>query len=229
MNEIAATDSPLEAAARTVGIDTTDALELLADETRLAILLALWEEHEPHADDAVPFSRLFDRVDYDNRGNFSYHLEKLEGQFVTQHTERGGYELRTSGLKFVRSLIAGTGLDDISVTDAEIGEPCPICGAPTAVNYHDGVVLWTCTECNGVAPGVSEWGDAEGPHGRGAWIRAVRARGRGRSDACGTAGRERGGQPPEGSVYVRRALCDLLGTGQGPVRVLSGPRPGWSL
>ena len=158
MDDIASTKSPVEAAARTVGIDTTDALKLLADETRLAILLALWEEHEPHADDAVPFSQLFERVDYDNRGNFSYHLEKLEGRFVTQHTERGGYELRTSGLKFVRSLIAGTGLDDISVTDAEIGEPCPICEAPTAVDYHDGVVLWTCTECDGVAPDVSEWG-----------------------------------------------------------------------
>ena len=44
MDDIASTKSPVEAAARTVGIDTTDAFKLLADETRLAILLALWEE-----------------------------------------------------------------------------------------------------------------------------------------------------------------------------------------
>ncbi|MFB6177548.1 MAG: ArsR family transcriptional regulator, partial [Halobaculum sp.] len=72
-----------------------------------------------------------DRVDYDNRGNFSYHLEKLEGQFVTQHAERGGYELRTAGLNFVRSIIAGTGIDDVSVEDAELEESCPVCDVPT--------------------------------------------------------------------------------------------------
>jgi len=158
MDEVTSTESLLEAAAQTVGTNTTEAFKLLADETRLAILLALWEEHEPLPDHNVPFSRLLDRVDYDNRGNFSYHLEKLEGSFVTQHTERGGYELRTAGLKLVRSIIAGTGIDDVSVDDVEIDEPCPICDAPTTINYQDGVILWTCTECDGVAPGVSEWG-----------------------------------------------------------------------
>jgi len=158
MEDVKSTESPLEAAAQTVSSDTAEALKLLADETRLAILLALWEEHEPFPNHNVPFSRLLDQVDYDNRGNFSYHLEKLDGRFVMQHTERGGYELRTSGLKFVRSLIAGTGIDDVSVDDVEIGESCPICEAPTTINYQDGVVLWTCTECDGVAPGVSEWG-----------------------------------------------------------------------
>ena len=158
MDDVKSTESPLEAAGRTVDTDTTEAFKLLADETRLAILLALWEAYEPHPEHNVPFSRLLERVDYDNRGNFSYHLEKLEGAFVTQHTERGGYELRTSGLKFVRSLIAGTGIGDVLIDDAEIDESCPICDAPTAINYRDGVVLWTCTECDGVAPDVSEWG-----------------------------------------------------------------------
>lgn len=158
MDDAKSIESPLEAAAQTVDSDTIEAFKLLADETRLAILLALWEEYEPHADDNVPFSRLLDRVDYDNRGNFSYHLEKLEGTFVTQHTERGGYELRMSGLNLVQSIIAGTGIDDVSVAGAEIDESCPICDAPTAMNYQDGVAFWTCTECDGVAPGVSEWG-----------------------------------------------------------------------
>ncbi len=158
MDDVKSTESPLEAAARTVGSDTIEAFKLLADETRLAILLALWEEYEPHADENVPFSRLLERVDYDNRGNFSYHLKKLEGPFVTQHTERGGYELRMSGLNLVQSIIAGTGIDDVSVDAAEIDEQCPICDAPTAMNYRDGVAFWTCTECDGVAPGVSEWG-----------------------------------------------------------------------
>jgi hypothetical protein len=108
----------------------------------------------------VPFSRLLDRVGYDDRGNFSYHLEKLEGRFVKQHSERGGYELQTAGLNLVRSIIAGTGMDNVSVDNAEIDESCPVCDAPTTtINYQDGVVLWTCTECDGIAPGVSMWGD----------------------------------------------------------------------
>jgi DNA-binding transcriptional ArsR family regulator len=158
MDDVESAESPLEAAARTVGVDTAEAFKLLADETRLAILLALWEEHEPLPDHDVPFSDLLEWVDYDNRGNFSYHLEKLEGEFVTQHTERGGYELTTSGLKFVRSIVAGTGIDDVTVDGVDIDESCPICEAPTTINYRDGVVLWNCTECEGVAPGVSEWG-----------------------------------------------------------------------
>jgi DNA-binding transcriptional ArsR family regulator len=158
MDDVRSTESPLEAAGQTVGSKTAEAFQLLADETRLAILLALWQEYEPLPDENVPFSRLLERVDHDNRGNFSYHLEKLEGTFVTQHTERGGYELQTAGLNLVRSIIAGTGIDDVSVDDVELDEPCPICDAPTTINYQDGVVLWTCTECAGVAPGASVWG-----------------------------------------------------------------------
>ncbi|NIQ52585.1 MAG: hypothetical protein GWN85_03630, partial [Gemmatimonadetes bacterium] len=59
---------PTEAAA-------TEAFSLLANETRLGILLAIWEEQVPLAEDnTVPFSRLFERVAIEDRGNFSYHL-----------------------------------------------------------------------------------------------------------------------------------------------------------
>jgi predicted RNA-binding Zn-ribbon protein involved in translation (DUF1610 family)/DNA-binding transcriptional ArsR family regulator len=160
MDDVQSTESPLEAAGQTVGSKTVEAFQLLADETRLAILLALWQEYEPLPDENVPFSRLFELVDHDNPGNFSYHLEKLQGPFVTQNTERGGYELQTAGLNLVRSIIAGTGIDDVSVEDAVIDESCPVCDTPTTtINYQDGIVLWSCTECAGVAPGVSMWGE----------------------------------------------------------------------
>jgi len=152
MADAESTDSPLEAVAGTAGADATEAFTLLADETRLAILLALWEEYDPHADDNVPFSRLFERTGYDDRGNFSYHLEKLEGTFVEQYTDRGGYELKTPGLKLVRAIIAGTGIGDTTLEAAEIDQACPLCGAPTVVSYRDGLVFWACSECEGVAP-----------------------------------------------------------------------------
>lgn len=152
MSDTGSTESSLEAAAGTADSDAADTFEILADETRLAILLALWEEYDPHEDDNVSFSRLFERTGYKDRGNFSYHLEKLEGTFVKQHAERGGYELSTPGLKIVRAVIAGTGVENATLEASEIDQACPLCGASTVVSYRDGLVLWSCTECDGVAP-----------------------------------------------------------------------------
>jgi len=156
---IDSTDLPIAAMAGEAGPHAADAFALLADETRLAILLALWEAHDPENDDnSLPFSEIFDRVDYDSPGNLSYHLEKLEGQFVRQQGEGEGYEIRTTGLKFVRSIIAGSGVDDVTLEPTEIDQPCPFCGAPTTIGYRDGVVIHACTECPGTAPDA----DAEG-------------------------------------------------------------------
>lgn len=151
-----ATDSPelpIKATAGAAGSHTAEAFALLADETRLAILLALWEAYDPQAtDNAVSFSEIFDRVEYDDPGNLRYHLEKLEGQFVQQRDPGGGYEIRTTGLKFVRSIIAGAGVQDATLDATEIEQPCPFCGAPTVISYRDGLVIHACTVCEGARP-----------------------------------------------------------------------------
>lgn len=137
--------------------DVSDMLALLGNETRLGILKAIWEKQIPLApDNTVPFSRIFDRVELDDRGNFSYHLEQLEGEFITQHGKRGGYELSIPGLKLVRSLIAGTGVVDETLEPTEIDQPCPLCGAVTSITYREGVVFLLCTECEGLAPGKAD-------------------------------------------------------------------------
>lgn len=139
------------------GAYVSEAFALLGNETRLNILLAIWEEQVPlAADNTVPFSHLFDRVDCDDRGTFSYHLEQLDGQFITQHTERGGYELSIPGLKLVRTIIGGTGVKDATLEPTEIDQPCPLCTAPTEIAYREGVVFLTCTECEGAAPGKAD-------------------------------------------------------------------------
>ena len=143
--------SGLDIATGAAGPHAVEAFALLGNETRVAILMALWEEYDPHANEnAVPFSRIFDRVDHDDRGNVNYHLTKLKGQFIQQRTERGGYELREQGLKLVRAIIAGAGVQDVELERTEIDQSCPFCAAPTAISYHDGVLLHTCTECDGV-------------------------------------------------------------------------------
>lgn len=132
MSETNSAELSLEAAAGAAGPHTTEAFAHLANETRLAILLALWEMYDPHAkENAVPFSELYDRVDYGHSGNFSYHLEQLEGQFVRKRAD--GYELRKPGLKVVRSVIAGAGVEDATLERTPIDQACHHCGARTAV------------------------------------------------------------------------------------------------
>lgn len=151
------TESLQDGSWKHAGAHATEAFALLGNETRLAVLMALWEEYDPHADEnAVPFSRIFERVDYDDPGNLSYHLGKLEGQFVRQRAERGGYELRETGLKLVRAVIAGAGVADVTLEATRIDQPCPFCDATTAVSYREGVVVHACTTCEGAAPGRTE-------------------------------------------------------------------------
>lgn len=49
LRDLGSTESPLEGAAGAAGPDTTEAFQLLANETWLTILLALWEAKEPHS------------------------------------------------------------------------------------------------------------------------------------------------------------------------------------
>lgn len=152
-------ESPLEAAAGAAGAHATEAFEVLANETRLAILLALWDAYEPHAsDNAVSFSELRGRVGLRDSGQFNYHLGKLEERFLEKVDD--GYELRRNGLLLVQSIIAGTGFDEPVLEPTEIDASCDHCGAPTAITYDNVYVYQVCTECDG--------GDFGSEHPRGA-------------------------------------------------------------
>jgi len=142
-------DSPLADAAGAAGPHTVEAFHLLANETRMAILLALWEAKDPTTDDsdAVPFSDLYDRIDIDDSGNFNYHLEKLEEHFVSSSEE--GYELEPAGIKIVRAVIAGTGISEPTLEPTEIDMACPLCEAPTEITYRHGQLIQLCSECDG--------------------------------------------------------------------------------
>lgn len=141
-------DSPLEAAAGAAGPRATQAFELLSNETRLAILLALWEAYEPlESGDALAFSDLRERVGVRDSGQFNYHLAKLDGQFI-EETD-GGYELKDSGRNVVQAVIAGTGQGEVSLPRTEVGVACELCSATTEIHYEDGFLYQTCTECKG--------------------------------------------------------------------------------
>lgn len=141
-------ESPLDAAAGAAGPGAVDAFKRIGDETRLAILLALWEAYEPFADDhALSFSELLEQVDYDTSGNFSYHLQKLEGHFVTSTPD--GYRLKQAGHRLIRTVIAGTGLTDTALAPTEIDTDCVICGDSLAITYEDEHLYTVCDGCGG--------------------------------------------------------------------------------
>lgn len=140
--------SPLEVAAGAAGPSAVQAFKLLSNETRLAILVALWEAYEPFEEDnSLRFSELRERVGTRDSGQFNYHLEKLEGYFVDSTED--GYELRETGLKFVQSVIAGAGIDDPTLEPTEIDMTCQLCGGSVEVIYEDGWVYNRCTDCDG--------------------------------------------------------------------------------
>lgn len=150
------TESPLEAAAGAAGPHATDAFKLLSDETRLAILLALWEAHDPTATaDSVTFSELYDRVNVRDSGTFTYHLDKLVGHFVEETA--GGYRLRNSGLKIVRAVIAGSGLEERQLPPTAIPRSCYYCDSQVELSYADERLYQICPECDGhVGPESTE-------------------------------------------------------------------------
>ncbi len=154
---------PLETVADSVGEGTIEALELLASETRLAILLALWESIErqpPPSVPAVSFSALRERVGIRHGQQFNYHLSKLEGRYVTETDE--GYRLTPPAAQILQTVLAGT-LTDPSFEGGPIDEECSLCGAPMVVDYDRGVLGTQCTSCDGAPADGTSWGTHDFP------------------------------------------------------------------
>ncbi|WP_053948097.1 DUF7347 domain-containing protein [Halolamina sediminis] len=107
-------------------VDPTDALAVLGDETRIAILRTLAEAEEPLA-----FSELRRRADVRDPGRFNYHLSTLREYFVREVD--GGYALRDAGSRIVAAAgVAGASAAESDLVDGDSAdsEPseCPVCG-----------------------------------------------------------------------------------------------------
>lgn len=133
----------MEETAPPSGLSPDDAFGLVAEETRLEILRTLATEDEP-----LSFSELFDRSEYDTSANFSYHLEKLEGHFISR-TE-AGYILRQTGQRIVEAIISGTLTEDPVIERMVTGRECPFCSAPVEVSYQQERLEMYCPSCPGL-------------------------------------------------------------------------------
>lgn len=144
-------DFPLEDSERVTGSEATDAFALLANETRLAILLALWEAkapEEPQRERTLPFSELYDRVGIDDSGNFTYHLDRLEGTLV--YATDDGYKLSNVAERVLRAVLAGTLTDDTTFEGAPTAFECARCGSTLVVDYTaENEIVQRCRNCEG--------------------------------------------------------------------------------
>lgn len=154
MTDATAPDSPLERLADTVGEATIEAFEMLSNDTRVAILLALWEAKNPGpplnepSDPPVPFSELRARVGVRDPGQFNYHLDKLRGTFVESTDD--GYRLTTPAEQVLSAVFAGTLSDQPSFENEPIDAECNRCGASVVIDYRDGTIIERCTRCEGL-------------------------------------------------------------------------------
>lgn len=120
------------------------AFEILSDETRVAILRALANQHRESAEEStIGFADLRRRVGMRDSGNFNYHLEKLEGRFVTKTPD--GYRLAPAGFNVVAALITGVYGGAAQLGPIELADPCPMCSEPFTATYEDGFLLVECS------------------------------------------------------------------------------------
>ncbi|RQH01752.1 winged helix-turn-helix domain-containing protein [Natrarchaeobius oligotrophus] len=129
-------------------LDPADAFALIGNDTRLAILEALWAAEEQ----PVSFSELRRTVGVRDSAQFNYHLQQLTGHFVrkvdgTPDGGAGGYEFRHAGEKVVRSILAGSFTESPTLEPFEVTGACVSCGGPLRASYRDEQFTIACLDC----------------------------------------------------------------------------------
>lgn len=117
------------------------AFRLLANETRVRILFALYEAPER----TVSFSALNNRVGLSDSGRFNYHLKQLTGRFIYRTEE--GYALLFSGLAVCRSMLAALDVEERTIEPFELDSDCYNCGAALVARYDHEYVVIRCPNC----------------------------------------------------------------------------------
>jgi len=122
-------------------VEPADAFGLVANETRLSILEALWTANSS----PVRFTDLRQAVEMRDSAQFNYHLDKLTDQFVRKVD--AGYELRHAGEKVVRAVFAGSFTEHPTIDPIDVGDACVECGAELRAVYDDEQLAIQCPDC----------------------------------------------------------------------------------
>ncbi|MEF8825513.1 MAG: helix-turn-helix domain-containing protein [Halapricum sp.] len=111
----------------------------LADENRIAILLALWQSGP------MSFAQLQSAAGFSDSGHFNYHLDKLLDRFVEKDDSE--YRLRTPGASAIDVVFDERFGESPPDVDVDVGATCPECGAQLHASYSEGRVVVGCPDC----------------------------------------------------------------------------------
>jgi DNA-binding transcriptional ArsR family regulator len=135
-------------------VDPDEAFALLGNETRLAIVRALWaaDDHE------ATFSDLREAVGMRDSGQFNYHLGELVGRFV-ERTADDTYRLTLAGQRVHGAILAGLYTQEGTVEERPLPADCEACGGDRTFSYDGQSVAVNCVDCGfgtfvPVPPGV---------------------------------------------------------------------------
>ncbi|MFB6353896.1 MAG: winged helix-turn-helix domain-containing protein [Halobacteriales archaeon] len=129
-------------------LSPSEAFSLVANDTRFAILQALWDAGNDDAD-PVAFSELRERAGVRDSGQFNYHLDQLTPRFVRPLAD--GYELTYAGEQVVGAAVSGvyTEADAYEVEPMPVGT-CQACGGTIEGGYRRGHIAIECVDCEAV-------------------------------------------------------------------------------
>lgn len=136
-----ANDGQMTAGTPDVGLeDIRNAFQLLANETRLEILYALYSRPTWEA----TFTELKTAVGMRDSGQFQYHLDKLAGTFIrrTDH----GYTHIAGGILLYRAMLGTLGGPD-TIPPIDLDLPCPECDEPLLFVNENQAVYARCPSC----------------------------------------------------------------------------------
>ena len=117
---------------------------LIADETRIAVLLELWER-QVEGDPVVGFSDLRRAVGVRDSGGFNYHLDRLRPRFVRKVED--GYTLSYAGRQVVTAAASGVLTVEDDGTEPVVVGDCLPCGGEVAAEFGAGTVRIECRDC----------------------------------------------------------------------------------
>jgi hypothetical protein len=139
-------------------LDPAEAFALIGNETRLAILEALWAADER----PVSFSDLRREVGVRDSAQFNYHLQQLTDHFVTKcegvpaseasggssgRRSDVGYTFKHAGEKVVRAVIAGSFNQHPTLEPFSVEGECFDCAGSLWAVYDDERLAIECVDC----------------------------------------------------------------------------------
>lgn len=120
---------------------SANVFKTLANETRIEILETLGDP--PGRE--LSFAALYDAVDVDDSGNFTYHLNQLLGTFVRKDDD--AYLLSHAGEQVFGAIEAGTYQAEATLEATEFGGTCQLCGGTLLFEYAEEKSSVYCDEC----------------------------------------------------------------------------------